>query len=81
LFPFSVLIPLVPSIPSIVPLSPFSCHSPHFSAALKYKSTYPQACPVLKFLDFAEAPSSSFPFPPLRPMEQLYFYKPVSCSR
>jgi hypothetical protein len=72
---------LVPSIPSIAPPFPFLLSSPHFSTALKYKSTYPQACPMLKFLDFAEAPSSSFPFPPPRLMEQLYFYKPVSCSR
>jgi hypothetical protein len=73
---------LVRSIPSIAPPFPFLLSSPHFSTALKYKSTYPQACPMLKFLGFAEAPSSSFPFPPSpRAMEQFYFYKPVSPSR
>jgi hypothetical protein len=73
---------LVPSIPSVAPPFLFLLSSPQFSAALKYKSTCPQACPMLKFVDFAETPSSSFPFPPsLRPMEQLHFYKPVLPSR
>jgi hypothetical protein len=64
-FPLSVMFPLVPSTPSIVHLYPFLLFSPHFQW-LSIHILLSLACPVVMFLDFAEAPSSSFSIPPSR---------------